>query len=358
MTKVLTLTKYDTDGASSRVRFLQFISYYQENEIDNCDFNVKPLLCNSYLKSLYKDESFSKFSILKSYFLRVFYVLQFWKYDVVWLEKEMLPYLPAFLECIPSLFGKKLIVDYDDAVFHVYDSSKNYLVRRLFSNKIDKVMKTADYVVVGNNYLQSRSELCNRNTLLIPTVVDSTKYFKSSITTPSSGVVKLGWIGTPYTQKYLLALADVFERLSKELDYELHLIGANESICSKFKRTKVTIHTWNADTEISLLQQLDVGLMPIPDESFERGKCGYKLIQYLACGKPVIGSDVGVNRKIIENCEGGFVVSSKEEWYDGLYRLLTDKNLRDSLSKSAQDGVYSFYSVESQASRMLSLLQK
>jgi glycosyltransferase involved in cell wall biosynthesis len=319
---------------------------------------VKPLLSNSYLKSLYRGDTFNKLSILKSYLLRILYVFQFWKYDVIWLEKEMLPYLPSFLELIPSVFKKKIIVDYDDAVFHIYDTSKHYFVRKLFSNKIDRVMKVADYVVVGNEYLEDRSKLNNKNTVLIPTVVDFNKYSEVSKSIEQSNVVKLGWIGTPYTQKYLLALSDVLDRLSIDVDYELHLIGANESIYPKFKNTNLIIHSWHAETEISLLQSLDVGLMPIPDESFERGKCGYKLIQYLACGKPVIGSDVGVNRKIIENCEGGFIVSTKEEWYDGLYRLLTDKNLRDSLSKSAQDGVYSFYSVESQASRMLSLLQK
>lgn len=354
MRRILVLTKYDDLGASSRVRFLQYIEYYNKMHSEKVSFDVYPLLCNNYVNSIYGKGKLSRGYLLKKYFTRLFKVLKVWQYDVIWLEKELFPYLPSFLEtCIFSVLRKKVVVDYDDAIFHNYDLSSNRFIRTFLSKKIDNVMQVVSHVVVGNDYIASRSK--NLNTTLIPTVIDHSKYDLEKIESSSCGV-RIGWIGTPYTQKYIVELANVFERISNDHNFTLVLIGADNSIIKYFNKTNLEIIEWRYESEIENLNSIDVGIMPLPDEPFENGKCGYKLIQYLGVGKPVIGSNVGVNGKIIKACRAGFVVDNISDWEIRLIQLIEDESLRVTLSSNAKKNIEKLYSIESQAEKLLSII--
>lgn len=352
--RVLVLTKYDNLGASSRVRFLQYIEYFNEAFSEKVLFDVYPLLCNEYIRCIYGNGRLSRFYLLKKYIMRLYKLLMVWQYDVIWLEKELFPYAPSFVESIIfKLLRKRVVVDYDDAVFHNYDLSPNRFVRKILSSKIDKVMKVSSHVVVGNNYLASRSR--NANTTIVPTVIDHSKY-DLKVRDKCTCEVRIGWIGTPYTQKYLVELANVLDGISSRHNFSLVLIGADSSIKKYFKKTNLELNEWQYESEIEQLNSIDIGIMPIPDEPFENGKCGYKLIQYLGVGKPVIGSNVGVNKKIIQDCNAGFLVGNLSEWEFRLTQLIEDENLRLKLSANAKKNIKRLYSIESQADKLCSII--
>src|SRR5690606_35501225 len=213
-------------------------------------------------------------------------------YDCILIEKELFPYMPPWAEWLISKSGKKYVMDNDDAVFHNYDLHRYLLVRLMLKRKIDKVMRYSHKVVVGNSYLADRAYKAGAaKVALIPTVVDGSKYHKIGNHT-SDTVVKIGWIGSRTPLKYLQALLPTFEKLKKKHDFELVNIGGGKSIGFSGRETVVI---WTEEGEVTEIQKLDIGIMPLTDSPWERGKCGYKLIPYMTCGLPVIGSPIGVN---------------------------------------------------------------
>ncbi|PKI02284.1 glycosyltransferase family 4 protein [Glaciecola sp. 33A] len=353
MKRVLVLTKYDDLGASSRVRFLQYESLLKNNGIEMV---IRPLLCNSYLKSIYSGEKISKLYLIKAYIKRCLVLFDIKSFDFVWLEKEIFPGLPAIFERILCYSGVSVVVDYDDATFHSYDMSSSKLFRFFLSKKIDNVAKYSTHVVVGNKYLEKRLQRSNRNITLIPTTIVEASYsfLKEEVPTgDDSQRPVIGWIGTPYTQKYLTGVSEIIDRLSENFSFTLLLIGANDNAKEFFKSTNVQVNKWTKDQEVNSLNKIDIGIMPLPNESWEMGKCGYKLIQCMALGKPVVGSDVGVNRDIISLLGSGYVASNEAEWYESLAILLSDDSVRQECSINASKTIRLNYTAESQIQRLM-----
>lgn len=339
---LLILSKYTSMGASSRLRTHQYIPYLEENGIK---IEVNSLFDDKYLTSFYKKEKISKIHLLKLFFKRICILLTLKKYDLIWIEKEILPYFPSIFEFLLNKFNIKYVVDYDDAIFHNYDQSKNKIIRYFLSNKISKVMKYSERVFVGNQYLYEYAERSNSNMIkLIPTVVDIDKYkIKQSYKT---NVINIGWIGTPYTQKYLIELKDVFIKLQKEFDIKVSIIGGNTIISDIFRNINHEIIPWSEETEANLISKFDIGIMPLPNAPFEKGKCGYKLIQYMATGIPVIATPVGVNVDIINKSNSGFLSDSFEEWYNNIKTLILNENIRMELGRNGRSSVEKNYSLQ------------
>ena len=286
--KILLLSRYGSLGASSRVRFLQYLPYFQSQGVE---VTVKPLLSDTYLKALYNGGSRWR-QVLKGYAIRVLALLTLRQYDVVIIEKELFPFTPAIAERYLNLFGVPYVVDYDDALFHRYDYHPNPWVRRLLGQKIDSVMRHAECVTAGNRYLAERAHKAGAKKVeIIPTVVDLNRYHPNKHKADAAALT-VGWIGTPQTSRYLKPLLPVFEALKQEFPVRFVAVGANPD---DFGGTPVEAWSWTEDSEVESVQQFDIGIMPLEDSPWERGKCGYKLIQYLACGVPVVASPVGVN---------------------------------------------------------------
>jgi len=317
--KILILPRYETQAASSRYRFYQYIPYLKAKE---WDVTVKPLLSNNYIKYLYEKTPLPVNEIILGYFERIIQILNKKKFDLIWLQQEALPWIPSAFEKI-ILSGKtKIVTDYDDAFFHRYDQNKNLIVRSFLKNKIDSVMEYSNMVLAGNNYLFERAKLNNNNVKLFPTVVDINK-FKN--TNPiKDDVFTIGWIGSPGTSKYLMLIKDVLKEVSKEKDIRINLIGAPKI---NIKGVNINHIKWDENNEVEEISKFDVGIMPLPDNPWERGKCGFKLIQYSSCNLPVIGSPVGVNKDIIINGVNGFQANSTDEWIRYIRLLKHDRKL-------------------------------
>jgi glycosyltransferase involved in cell wall biosynthesis len=275
------------------------------------------------------------------------------QFDLVWVEKEMLPWVPSWFELGLFPASVPLVVDYDDALFHRYDQHSWPLVRRVLGEKIDAVMRRADLVLAGNDYLAGRARRAGaRRVELLPTVVDVSRYAVSERT--QGQLLTIGWIGSPSTARYLKLITSVLRDLVASRDVRVVAVGAN---ADQLEGLPVEVRPWSEAGEVEEIQQFDIGIMPLPDEPFERGKCGYKLIQYMACGKPVVASPVGVNREIIEQGINGFLANSHEEWLTALVSLLEDAELRKKMGEAGRKHVEERYSTQQMAPRLASLLQ-
>jgi glycosyltransferase involved in cell wall biosynthesis len=347
--KILFLTKYDSMGASSRYRFFQFYDFYKEN---NIEITTQVFFDDKYIVDLYKGKRNIK-SILKAYIKRFFVLFSVKKYNLLVVEKELFPYLPAIFERILKLIGIKYVVDYDDAIFHQYDNSNHKIIKSFLSNKIAKVMKYSSLVVAGNSYLANyATKKAGAKATVVPTVIDLDKYDKVVASQKDNKEVVIGWIGSPSTSKYLTFLEDVFIELSQKYSIKVHIIG---STVSPFKNFNAKLIKWSENSEIEEMKKFDIGVMPLLDNPWERGKCGFKLIQYMGCSLPVIGSPVGVNCEIIDNGKNGFLAITIEEWKNSLEILITDLELRKQMGKEGREKVERCYSKNAVKNELLSI---
>jgi len=349
--KLLVFTRYSRLGASSRLRAYQYLPYLKNKGFE---VDVSCLFEDDYLKSLYTSKRKSKVGVLIAYAKRLLKLLKSKDYDVLWIEKELFPGLPALAEYLLARLGVRYIVDYDDAIFHNYDKNSSWLVHTFLRYKIDTVMKYATTVIAGNEYLAQRARVAGAvNVEIIPTVVDIKRYTVTPKNSQQDLVI--GWIGSPATQHYLLELTPVFNALKREFNIHFLAIGANQQ---GLEKTPIEALSWTEETEILSIQKFDIGIMPLSDSHWERGKCGYKLIQYMACGLPVVGSSVGANKQIINHGVNGFLVKNLSDWEQALRSVLRDVTLRKSMGYEGRKMVELRYSLQAQVPKLALLLHR
>lgn len=343
--KILVFTKYPRMGASSRLRTLQYLPMLEQQGFE---FTVQSLFDETYLKNLYGKGSRSRLAIIGYYIKRLLTLFTVWRYDLVWIEYELFPYLPAFFERLLAFIGKPYVVDYDDAIFHNYDLSNNSLLTKYLGKKIDVVMGKSSCVIAGNAYLASRAEAAGAKRIeQVPTVVDQSRY--APLIKPINSPMVIGWIGSPSTQKYVVDIKDALRTACEQHGAQLLLVGATPDIAKQFPSIDVVVEPWSEEGEAELIQRMDVGIMPLPDGPWEKGKCGYKLIQYMACAVPVIASPVGVNVDIIGHSICGYLAGSTEQWADSLNALLSSAEQRKTLGSAGRKAVEEKYSLQVQA---------
>jgi glycosyltransferase involved in cell wall biosynthesis len=348
--RILLLGRYSRTGASTRMRFLQ---YLPELEQAGMAVTEAPLFDDAYLRALYSGAGRSASRVLLAYWNRLLQVASAGRYDLLWIEKELFPRLPASIERTLRRLGVRYVVDYDDAVFHDYDAHPSAVFRWALSQKIDRVMRRATLVVAGNDYLADRARLAQAPWVeTLPTVVDLRRY---SATEASQTDFRVGWIGTPVTARYLRPIEPVLRTLTSEGATRVALVGAGRNPLSS---VEVELRPWSEDAEVAEMRRLDVGVMPLPDGPWERGKCGYKLIQYMACGKPVVASPVGMNVEIVEHGVNGFLASTEAQWAEALRTLRDDHEMRRAMGRAGRARVEQKYSLQVTAPKLVELLRK
>ncbi|NDK38718.1 glycosyltransferase [Pseudoxanthomonas gei] len=348
--RVLALPRYEQLGASSRLRTLQYLPALRAAGID---LEVHSLLDDRYVSGLYNG-GISKPLVLKAYGSRVKDLLYSRRYDVVWTEKELLPWVPSSFELALLPAATRLLVDYDDAVFHRYDEHRSSLVRGILGHKVDAIMRRADLVTVGNSYLGARARSAGARAIeWLPTVVDLGRYPEPRVRPPREQLV-VGWIGSPSTASYLGLLTPALAGLAARHPVRCVAIGARPD---QVLGTPFEAIPWSEESEVQLLSDLDIGVMPLPDAPWERGKCGYKLIQYMACGLPVVASPVGVNSEMVVPGVNGYLASNTAEWANSIELLLEDPIMRQRMGHAGRDKVEQSYSLQVQAPRLAQMLQ-
>ena len=344
MTNVLLLTRYERLGASSRVRFLQFLPALER---EGFTFDVQPLLDNAYVRSLYGGPRVGIGSLLMSYARRFRALHRRMRYDLVWLEKEALPWLPAWLE-IARLQGLPYVVDYDDAWFYRYE--KHWL-SPILGHKIDAVMRVAHTVVAGNDFLARRARSAGaRQVEIVPSAIDLARY-QDLPTRLSGGPLNIGWIGIPLNAHYLSIVAPALRGVE---GLNLQVVGG--PVPAELAGVAAESFPWTEESEIERIAAFDVGIMPLTDTPWERGKCAYKLIQVMAAGKPVIASPVGANRRVVEHGVNGFLAQTPDQWAQAL-RALADPDLRRRMGEAARNTVAESYATAVVAPRLAAILR-
>ena len=349
MTRVLALPRYTHKGASSRVRTLQYIDELSRRGIE---FRLESLLDDVYLEDLYAGRRTQWRRVARAYAQRASLRGMVGSFDVVWLEKEAFPWLPAATERL-LLNGVPTVVDYDDAIFHRYDQHRLRWVRAALGNKIDAVMHHAAVVIAGNDYLAEQARGAGaRRIEIVPTAVDLRRY-------PIRGLSRVdarftvGWIGTPQTAGYLTEIAPALQRFHRLGGVRYVFVGCPAGL--EFG-VPYEARAWSEATEASDLASFDCGLMPLRDGPFERGKCGYKLIQYMACGVPVVASPVGANRQIVTS-SNGFLPTTIDAWFDALRTLRADEIAARRMGASGRELVEAKYSMQVNAPRLEAILR-
>jgi glycosyltransferase involved in cell wall biosynthesis len=347
---VLVLSRHEPQAASSRLRTYQYFPALRDA---GAEVHNAPFFDEHYLRRLYVSRDRGAGDLLRAYMCRVGALLRARRHDVVWVEKETLPFAPGLLERFLGLAGVPYVVDYDDATFHTYDEHRRAVVRRLLGQKLNPLLSGAFAVTAGNRYLSDYAQNHGaKRVVRVPTVVDLSRYPATEYLRGAE--LRIGWIGTPATAKYLEILREPLRQLGQRIRLKLVTVGAPAGLDFG---VPVEHHPWSEATEANLLAGVDVGVMPLPDAPWERGKCGYKLIQYMAVGKPVIASPVGVNRELVVPTVGTLAADC-DAWVSAIEALALNPVLAADQGRAGRSLVEQTYSLQAQAPVVTALLRE
>jgi glycosyltransferase involved in cell wall biosynthesis len=314
------------------------------------------LLDDAYLQRLYVGPGRQGRHVAARYIDRLRWLLSSPDVDILWLHCELFPYLPGLLERLSGWPGKPVVFDFDDAIFHNYDHHLKRQIRRFLGRKLHSTIGAAKMAFCGNNYLAEYARPLCSQIEIVPTIVD-TEIFRPS---PGKRLVdlsnRIGWIGTPSTwNEYLLGMLPMLNQIAASNGGQIAVMGAD---CKAKPHPHLDLVKWSEEGEVPFLQTLDVGIMPLTDTPWARGKCGYKLIQYMACGLPVVASPVGVNKEIVEHGVNGFLAETDGEWRSAVETLLSDADLRRCMGAAGRKKVEESYSLQVWGPRVAQMLRQ
>lgn len=338
--RILFLHKYDRQAAAYRYRFEQYFPY-----LKSLGYSVQSqtLLESAYLTDKFQNKPTNFFRLVNSYLKRIRFLLTLKNADCVVIYMEVFPYLPFFVEYFLILRRIPYIVDMDDAIYLSYKRHRNLLVRSILGSKFDKIFTHAACIFAGNADLKAYAATFNANVQIVPTVVDMAYYNQQKNFVDTGAPVTIGWIGSPSTATNLLSLSDALTQVAEKYRVEFFFVGCGTRL-SKFL-PNITFKEWSLKDELSDILKIDIGIMPLNDDVWNRGKCGFKLIQYMACGLPVVGSPVGVNQKIIEHGVNGFLATTTDDWVKALSSLIESRELRIQFGRNGVKKIAKEYSV-------------
>ena len=349
--RVLLLSRYGRLGSSSRLRSLQYLPYL---EAHGFEIEVHSLLDDQYVRRLNSGNRQSAGRIASAYIARASRIVLRRRWDLVWIEREAFPWVPASLELAwLRQCEVPYVLEMDDAVYLRYSDHSSRLVRAALDAKIDRLMRDAELVIGGSECIAERAIGAGARWVeRLPTVVDLARY-SSQLGAPRPGLT-IGWIGSPTTAPFLNLVAEPLRRLCDRYnDIRLVVVGAN---APPMHGVLVACKEWSEHTEADDVGEFDVGIMPLPDSPFARGKCGHKLIQYMACGKPVVASPVGENNVIVTAGVNGLLAGSCKEWVDQIDLLYRDPALRFRLGAAGRKMVEEHFSLQVTAPRLAEML--
>lgn len=354
--KILFLFPYPLDQApSQRFRFEQYFDVLLQSKYS---INTQSFWGDYYWKVLYgKGNNLQKtYGLLRGFGRRLKILPRIPAYDVIFIHRELAPIGPPVLEwIITKIFRKKVIFDFDDAIWLPNTSENNTAAAWLkWHGKTASICQWAWKVSAGNAFLAAYARRYNHQVIVNPTTIDTAHHTADAAKTSEKRPLVIGWTGSHSTLPYLDFLWPDLEELHAEIPFQFRVI-ANRPPPVNY--SWLSFVPWKKETEIEDLADLDIGVMPLTDDEWSRGKCGFKALQYMALGIPTVASAVGVNTAIIRHGESGLLCSSKQEWISALDTLLRNEKLRKRLGEEGMVTVRKNYSVEVNTSRFLLLFK-
>ena len=276
-------------------------------------------------------------------------------YDFVFVHREVAPIGPPVFEWfIAKVLGKKIIYDFDDAIWLANTSEANKMAAGVkWHNKVMYICRWAYKNSCGNTYLADYARQFNSVTVVNPTTIDTVHLHNQVRDQTAPGRLVIGWTGTHSTLKYLDQVVPVLAKLEAEgLDFEFRVISNQ---LPTLPLRSLMFLPWNKDTEIADLLGFHIGLMPLEDDLWAKGKCAFKALQYMALGIPALVSPVGMNTKVVQHGQNGFICATPADWETSLRQLLADAGLRQRLGQTARQTIEQRYSVRANTANFLAL---
>lgn len=353
--KVLFIVPYpEGEAPSQRFRFEQYFSILKENHID---YHIESFWSKEAWTILYRDghKITKAIAFISGVFKRFLLLFKILDVQLIFIHREALPVGPPIIEFLLSrFFRKKIIYDFDDAIWLANTSKQNYLVSWLkFHEKVKRICRWSWKVSCGNAYLADYARKYNHQIYVNPTTID-TSYHKTENNKSENQILIIGWTGAHSTNKYFESLEPVLEELSK--NYHIQIVAISDQK-PNVTLDNFTFVSWNKVHEIQQLDKIDIGIMPLDNSVWELGKCGFKALQYMAMEIPTVASDVGVNHQIIEHGVNGFLCNNHNDWLRYLGELISSESLRKSVGQQGRKNVLNSYSVLSNTKLFLSLFE-
>jgi glycosyltransferase involved in cell wall biosynthesis len=349
---VLALLPFSEEGASVRFRVSQFLPALSAAGFD---VDLHPLFDTALFRLLYRPGHVPEkaTALLERTFDRVKALGA--RYDMALIHREAYPIGPPLIE---RWLAKRvpIVYDFDDAVYLPNTSDANRMIGFLKRPvKIAEVVRLSTEVIAGNPHLGDYARRYSAHVNVIPTCVD-TGVWTPSIAPPRGGPPVIGWIGTPTTTPYLMGLQDVFSALAKEHDFVLRISGSVSPVT--MRGVRIENEEWSLQRETALFNTCDIGVYPLPNDEWTLGKCGFKAIQFMACGVPVVASPVGVNNQIIEDGVSGLLANTEAEWRDRLRTLIVDAEARRRIGAAGRTRIEEKYSLRANAPAVVSVFER
>lgn len=354
---VLIMANYRRDRApGQRYRYEQYLGYLEDNGFTCTTSNLFSKQDERYLHN--SGSIFRKaFLALRSFVKRLFESIFCGKYQIVFFYREALFWGPGIFEWLICKMSPRTILDFDDATW-LYEGPRNSFSAILRNpKKTAAIVKNVDLVIVGNDYL---ADYCRRNGAIkvevVPSTINTDIYIPNYPCKTRDDPVVIGWSGSHSTIKHFEILIPVLRAIKEKYREQVSFLLVGDP---NYRNAELGIqgHAWKSETEVQDLYPIDIGIMPLPDNEWTRGKCGMKGLQYMALEIPAILSPVGANTKIIEDGENGLLANSHDAWVANLSRLIEDPELRVRLGKAGRKTVLEHYSVASQKLRYVQLFK-
>lgn len=290
---------------------------------------------------------------IKGYFRRINHLWKSIKADYVFLHREAAPLGPPVFEwLLAKVFRKKIIHEYDDAIWIPGGEPVSFFKKWLKATwKVKYIIKWSYKIAAGNRFLCDYAKQFNSSVYFIPTVVDTKQGHNKTRDQFAGNRIVVGWTGTHTTLHNLEEIQDLIPELKKEIDFDFYIIS-NRPPDRKFD---FIYKQWNEDSEVEDLLQMHIGVMPLKKGPWFEGKCGFKLIQYHALAIPAVASPVGVNSLITLNGKTGFIANTPGEWKASLKKLIEDANLRSQMGLAGKEHIEANYSLNSLLPGFISL---
>jgi glycosyltransferase involved in cell wall biosynthesis len=355
--KVLILCPYPKGSAAGqRFRYEQYLEILRKANIETV---IEAFLSARAMEVLYEPgHNLRKtWNVVAGFCSRCRLMFRVFGYDYIFIFREASPLGPPIFEFLLFLLKRRVIYDFDDAIFICRKSRANRLAGRLkWTSKVAYITRHSHKVAVCNQYLVDWASQYNHNTVLIPTTIDPSYHKPLPKKRDGQRLPVIGWTGSQSNLSYLEIVRPVLKTLEKKYDFEFRVICDLDPGFPELKHYRFL--KWRKETEIADLGSFDIGLMPVPEGSWEKGKVGFKGIQYSALEIVPVVSSVGSGHEVVENEKTGLVVDNNEsEWYQALERLLRDPDRAVVLGQAARAKILEEYSVPSQANAYLSLFQ-
>lgn len=345
---------YRGRSPSQRYRIEQFLKLLED---EGYEYDISHLITKENDNLFYSKGKYVKkfFLLIQFYFKRLKDIRKASGYDYIFVQREAYYLGTTYFE---KKFAKKstLIYDFDDSIWlkNVSDVNKRFDWLKNYS-KVKKIISFADIVIVGNKYLYEFAKKYNSNIKIIPTVVDTEEYKKLGLIKDKKKIT-IGWSGSITTiQHFEYAINSLYRIKEKYKDnVDIKVIGDSNY---RLKKLGIIGFAWSKENELEDLLSIDIGIMPLPDNEWTKGKCGCKGLLYMSLKIPTIMSPVGVNKEIIQDGINGFLATDEEEWIEKISLLIENKELRQKIGNAGRQTVVEKYSVESQKETFLNVFR-